>query len=384
MPGERRVAVTDQTCRKLVGRGLEVLIERGAGAGAHQSDEAYRAAGATLVDDAEQVYAEADVIMKVKEPQFSTAKGRSEVSMMRPGQVLVTFLHPASPSNHEMVRQLAARGVTSLTLDSVPRISRAQTMDALTSMSTVAGYKAVLAAADRLASFVPMVSTAVGMLPPARVLVVGTGVAGLQALATAKRLGAVTVAADIRPAAREQAGSLGAKICDLGVPDDMAVGPGGYALPLSEACLDRERGALRAAAAESDVVILSALVPGRRAPVLLDDEAVAAMKPGSVVVDIAIDQGGNCSATAPGQIVQRWGISIDGTKNIPGQVPVSATRLFAENVFNFVGLLLGDRGLRLDRDDEIIAACLVTFEGRIVHAGALEAMGAAPLSGAAS
>ena len=384
MAGERRVAVTPDTCRKLMDKGLAVLVERGAGTGAHLADEAYADAGATLIDGAEQVYAAADVILKVKEPQFSPAAGRSEVAMMKPGQVLVTFLHPASPANHETVRQLATQGVTALTLDSVPRITRAQTMDALTSMSTVAGYKAMLMAADRLGSFVPMVATAIGMLPPARVLVVGTGVAGLQALATAKRLGAVTVAADIRPAAREQAASVGAEIHELPIPDDLAIGEGGYARPLPDEWLQREREALAPAVAAADVVILAALVPGRRAPRLVDEAMVRSMKSGSALVDIAIDQGGNCAATAPGEVVTRWGVSLDGTKNIPGQVPVSATRLFAENLFNFTSLLVSDGALHLDCDDEILAACLVTHAGRIVHTGALEAMGEPAASGAAS
>jgi len=376
MAGERRVAVTPAPCRKLIDKGTTVLVERGAGAGAHLDDDAYAAAGATPTDGAARIYAAADVILKVKEPQTA------EVSMMKAGQVLVTFLHPASPANHEMVRQLAGRGVTALTLDSVPRITRAQTMDALTSMSTVAGYKAMLMAADRLGSFVPMVATAVGMLPPARVLVVGAGVAGLQALATARRLGAVTVAADIRPAAREQAGSLGAEIHDLGIPDDLAVGEGGYARALPDDWLRREREALADAVAAADVVILAALVPGRRAPVLVDEAMVRSMKPGSAIVDIAIDQGGNCAATAPGEVVVRWGVSLDGTKNIPGRVPVSATRLFAENMVNFVGLLIRDGRVHLD--DEILAACLVTRDGRVVHAGALEAMGEPAASGTAS
>ncbi len=384
MSGERRVAVTPETCRKLRDKGLTVLIEKDAGAGSYMSDDDYRAAGGTIVEDVEQLYAEADLIMKVKEPLFSAAKGRTEVSMMRPGQYLVTFLHPASPANHETVRELAAQGVISFTLDSVPRISRAQTMDALTSMSTVAGYKAVLMAADRLPWFVAMVSTAVGMIRPARVLVVGVGVAGLQALATAKRLGAIVIAADIRPAAREQATSLGAKIHELGIPDDVSVAPGGYAQPLPDAWLTREREALRSAVSEADVVILSALVPGRQAPKLVTHDMVQSMKPGSAIVDIAIDQGGNCEATSPGEVVVRWGVSIDGTKNIPGMVPVSATRMFAENILNFVGLLLDGADLHLNRDDEIIASCLVTCEGRVVHSGALEAMGASTSSGAAS
>ena len=285
MPGERRVAVTPDTCRKLSAMGTKVLVQAGAGQGSFVRDEDYAAAGATLAPDAEQVYRQADLVLKVKEPQLCKATGRHEASMMKAGQFLVTFLHPASPSNHQMIRQLAGQGVIALTLDSVPRISRAQTMDALTSMSTVAGYKAVLMAADRLPCFMPMVGTAVGMLPPAKVLVVGTGVAGLQALATAKRLGAVTVAADVRPAAREQATSLGAKIHELGVPDQVAVGDGGYARALPADWLAKEREALKPAVKEADIIILSALIPGRRAPLLVTADMVRSMKPGSAIVD---------------------------------------------------------------------------------------------------
>lgn len=384
MPGERRVAVTGETCRKLCDQGLTVLIESGAGEGSYISDADYRAAGGRIVSDVEELYAGADLILKVKEPRFSPHKDRHEVSMMRSGQYLVTFIHPASPSNHEMVRQLASQGVISLTLDSVPRISRAQSMDALTSMSTVAGYKAVLMAANRLPCFMAMVSTAVGMIRPAQVLVVGTGVAGLQALATAKRLGAVVYAADIRPAAREQAASLGAKIVDLGVPDEISVASGGYAQALPSDWLKRERQALAPAVAASDAVILSALVPGRLAPCLVTHEMVKGMKAGSAIVDIAVDQGGNCESTSAGELIVRDGVSIDGTKNIPGMVPVSSTRMFASNICNFVGLLVRDAKLHLDRQDEIIASCLVTCDGRIVHAGALEAMGLPTVTGATS
>jgi len=220
----------------------------------------------------------------------------------------------------------------------------------------------------------PMVGTAVGMLPPAKVLVVGTGVAGLQALATAKRLGAVTVAADVRPAAREQATSLGAKIHELGVPDQVAVGDGGYARALPADWLAKEREALKPAVKEADIIILSALIPGRRAPLLVTADMVRSMKPGSAIVDIAIDQGGNCEATAAGEVVTRDQVCIDGTKNIPGMVPTTSTYMFAQNVCNFVGLLVEGSKLRLNLDDEIVAACLVTHQGRVVHAGALEAM----------
>lgn len=295
--------------------------------------------------------------------------------MMHRGQTLVTFIHPAAPSNHQMVKDLAARGVTSLTLDGIPRISRAQSMDALTSMSTVAGYKGVLMAANRLGKFIPMIGTAVGMIKPASVLVVGSGVAGLQAIATAKRLGAAVYAADIRPDAVEQAKSLGAKIVHTGVPAEIAVGGGGYAKSLPDKWLQKERKALCEIVGKADIVILTALIPGKLAPILVTEEMVKSMNPGSVIVDIAIDQGGNCALTVGGEVRESYGVSIDGTKNIPGMVPVSSTWMFARNIYNFVVNLIKDGRVYLNTKDEIIASSLVTIDGRIVHQGALEAIG---------
>lgn len=374
MHGERRVAAIPETVKKLVDGGARVLVESGAGTLAYIEDEEYRQAGAELVRDVEELYAAADIVMKVKEPLFNEAKGKHEVEMMHKGQLLVTFIHPAAPPNHQMVKDLAAKGVVSLTLDGIPRISRAQSMDALTSMSTVAGYKGVLMAANRLAKFMPMTGTAVGMIQPATVLVIGTGVAGLQAIATAKRLGAVVYAVDIRPDAVEQAKSLGAKIVETGVPAEVAVGKGGYANHLPEEWLLKEREAIQEAVKKADIIILTALVPGKVAPVLITEEMVKSMKPGSVIIDIAIDQGGNCALTVGGEVKEFYGVSIDGTKNIPGMVPVSSTWMFAHNIYNFVAYLVKDGRVVLDPDDEIIASSLVTRDGKVVHAGALEAM----------
>ncbi len=374
MHAERRVAAIPETVKKLVDGGARVLVESGAGTLAYIEDEEYRRAGAELVRDVEELYAAADIVMKVKEPLFNEAKGKHEVEMMHKGQLLVTFIHPAAPPNHQMVKDLAAKGVVSLTLDGIPRISRAQSMDALTSMSTVAGYKGVLMAANRLAKFMPMTGTAVGMIQPATVLVIGTGVAGLQAIATAKRLGAVVYAVDIRPDAVEQAKSLGAKIVETGVPAEVAVGKGGYANHLPEEWLLKEREAIQEAVKKADIIILTALVPGKVAPVLITEEMVKSMKPGSVIIDIAIDQGGNCALTVGGEVKEFYGVSIDGTKNIPGMVPVSSTWMFAHNIYNFVAYLVKDGRVVLDPDDEIIASSLVTRDGKVVHAGALEAM----------
>lgn len=375
MSGERRVAATPDTVKKMVQEGARVLVETKAGAGAFFSDDAYEKAGASIVSDVENLFEQADIIIKVKEPLFNGFKRKHETAMMKKGQTFVAFLHPAAPANHEMVQQLAAQGVNALTLDGIPRISRAQAMDALTSMSTVAGYKSVLMAANRLSKFLPMIGTAVGMIQPATVSVIGSGIAGLQAIATAKRLGALVYASDIRPDALEQARSLGAKIIDTGVPAEIAIGEGGYAKHLPEEWLLKERDALKDMVSKADILILAALVPGRMAPILVTEEMVQAMKPGSAIVDIAIDQGGNCALTKGGQVIEQYGVSIDGTKNIPGMLPTSSTWMLAYNIYNFIANLVHDGQIKINTGDEIIASSLVTRDGEIVHTGTLEAMG---------
>ncbi|HOB35656.1 MAG: Re/Si-specific NAD(P)(+) transhydrogenase subunit alpha [Firmicutes bacterium] len=375
MRGENRVAAVPETVQKFVQAGFTVLVEAGAGAGAFFSDSQYQEAGATIVSDAEEVYAKADLILKVKEPLFNAKKNKHEVDMMRAGQYLITFIHPAAPANHQMVKDLAAKGVISLTLDGIPRISRAQKMDALTSMSTCAGYRSVIMAAESLTKFVPQIFTAVGMIKPANVFVIGAGVAGLQAIATAKRLGAVVYAADIRPDACEQAKSLGAKLVETGVPAEIAVGQGGYANKLPDEWLEKEREAIKDTVKEMDILILSALIPGKLAPILITEEMVKSMKPGSVIVDISIDQGGNCELTEPGEIVVKHGVTIQGIKNIPGHIPTSSTWMFANNVYHLVDYLVKDGKIVLDTSDEIVASILVTDGKEVVHQGAREAMG---------
>ncbi len=376
MHGEGRVSAIPETVAKLKSDGFEVLVENSAGEGAFFSDEEYKAAGATLIADAADLYAKADIILKVKEPQFNEKKGVHEVDMMHKGQYLITFIHPASPVNHDMVKNMAAKGVVSLTLDGVPRISRAQNMDALTSMSTCAGYKGILLAANDLAKFMPQIFCAVGMIKPCNALIIGTGVAGLQALATAKRLGAITYAADIRPAAAEQAMSLGAKIVDTGVPAEIAVGEGGYANALPEEWLIKEREALKDTIKDMDIVFCSALVPSKLAPIILTEEIVKTMKPGSVIVDISIDQGGNCAITTPGETTVKHKVTIEGIKNIPGMLPTSSTWMFAQNIYNLVRYLSKDATISLDMNDDIVKGILTTIDGKIVHKGALEAMNA--------
>ena len=375
MHEEARVAATPDSVKKYVADGHKVLVEKGAGVGASHADDAYAAAGAVMCDTAQQVYDEAELILKVKEPLFNEQTGKHEVDMMHAGQYLITFIHPAAPVNHKMVKHMAEAGIISMSIEGVPRISRAQSMDALTSMSTCAGYKGILMAASDLIKFIPMMPTAAGMIKPCNVLVAGVGVAGLQALATAKRLGAKTYAIDIRPAAAEQATSLGAKLIDSGVDPALAIGKGGYAMELPADVLAAERERLAKVLPDMDIVFLSALVPGRLAPTLITEEMVKTMKPGSVIVDISIDQGGNCAITTPGVRDIKHGVILEGIKNIPGMLAESSTFMYAANMYNLVKYLCKDGKLNLDESDDIVSGMLTTKDGKVVHAGALAAMG---------
>jgi NAD(P) transhydrogenase subunit alpha len=322
----------------------------------------------------EELYDRANVILKVKEPLYNGEKNKHEIDMMKENTVLISFLHPASPSNHEMIKKLRDRKIISFTMDSIPRITRAQKMDALTSMSTVAGYKSVIMAANWFPKFIPMTMTAAGMIEPAKFLIIGTGIVGLQAIATAKRLGGVVSAVDIRPDAREQAASVGAKVVGFDVPPDLAIGEGGYARALPEEWLERERQALAPLVKDSDIVISGALVPGERAPILITEEMVAGMKKGSIICDVAVDQGGNCSLTEHGKQVWEHGVFISGIANIPGSMPRDATTLYANNVSNYLDLLIKAKEIKIDLEDEIVKKALVTIDGEIVHQGTLKAM----------
>ena len=374
MEGENRVSASPEIVEELINNGGEVIVESGAGEGSYFSDSEYKDAGAKIVSDVEELFSSADLILKVKEPRFNNELKKHEVDMMKEGQFLITFLHPASPSNHEMIKKIADKGVISLTLDSIPRISKAQSMDALTSMSTVAGYKGVLMAADYLPEFIPMMATGVGMKKPANALILGTGVAGLQAAATAKRLGAVIYAADIRPDACEQAQSLGAKLIDLNIPSDVSVGEGGYAKELSGEWLEKEKEIIKENIKDFDLIVLSALIPGKVAPSLITEEMVKELKDGSVIVDISIDQGGNCEITEPGKIIKKHGVTIVGTKNIPGMLAKSSTWMFSKNIFEFISYVIENGEIDINSDDEIISSTVVTNGKEIVHQGALEAM----------
>jgi len=372
LPGERRVAALPETVRSLVQAGYIVGVEAGAGRGALAGDDAYREAGAEVIADPISLYNRSDLILKVKQPCFNSAVGAHEAELLKQGSILITFLHPAAPSNHDLVRTLAERRITSFTMDGVPRTSRAQRMDALTSMSTVTGYRSVLMAANYLAKFVPMVGTAIGTVKPAKFLLVGAGVVGLQAIATAKRLGAAISCVDTRPEAREAARSLGANVEGLEVPEELALGEGGYAKALPPDWLAKEQALLQSLLPEMDVVILSALVPGEVAPVLVNQAMVESMAPGAVIVDVAIDQGGNCALSLAGEVSAHEEVTLVGVQNIPGSMPVHASWLYSNNLLHYLNNLFNNGDI--DWEDDIVKATLVTHEGRIVHAGALKAM----------
>jgi NAD(P) transhydrogenase subunit alpha len=345
--GERRVALVPELAGRLAANGFEVLVERGAGEAASFPDEAYEAAGARVVDD---VYGEADAVAKVQKPS------EEEVARLRKDQVLIGFLQPLT--DPEGIARLAGRGVTAFAMESIPRTTRAQSMDALSSQATVSGYKATLLAADRLPKFFPMLMTAAGTVAPAKVLVLGAGVAGLQAVATARRLGAVVTGFDVRPVVREQIESLGANWLDLGVVGEET--EGGYAQELSEEQQRHQQEELEARLPDFDVVITTALIPGRAAPRLIPAGAIAAMRPGSVIVDLAAEAGGNCELTEPGEEVVREDVTIAGPLNLPSSMPFHASQLYARNVSALLEHLAPEGELALDFDDEITAGACVT------------------------
>jgi H+-translocating NAD(P) transhydrogenase subunit alpha len=344
-PGERRVALVPDALARLADASIEVVVEPGAGAEASFDDEAYAAAGATVGDPWG-----ADVVAKVQKPSAE------EVSRLPEGGVLIGFLQPLT--DPEGISRLASRRVTAFAMESIPRTTRAQPMDALSSQATVAGYRAALIAADRLPTFFPMLMTAAGTVPPAKTLVLGAGVAGLQAIATARRLGAVVSGFDVRPVVKEQVESLGASFLDLGVIGEETAG--GYARELSEDELERQQEALERAIPDFDVVISTALIPGRPAPRLIPRAAVEAMRPGSVIVDLAAEAGGNCELTEPGAEIVHGDVTIVGRTNLPSELPTAASRLYARNVGALLLHLAPDGELRLDFEDEITAGACVT------------------------
>jgi proton-translocating NAD(P)+ transhydrogenase subunit alpha len=359
-PGERRVALVPDAVGRLYESGFEIAVERGAGTAAGFGDEAYSGAGAVLADDAPSALDGAAVVVRVRAPSAR------EAEQLPPGIVLISFLEPLT--DREGVERLQRHGVIAFAMESIPRITRAQPMDALSSQATVAGYKAALLGADRVPKLFPLLMTAAGTIPPAQVLVLGAGVAGLQAIATARRLGAVVTAFDVRSAVKEQIESLGAKFFEVeGIGD--AEGSGGYARELTPEEQETQRQALTVQMGKSDVIITTALVPGRPAPTLISAEAVAGMRPGSVIVDLAAEAGGNCELTRPGEtFTTDGGVIIAGTVNLPSRMAQHASQLYARNVQSLIELMTGDEGkLELDFEDDVIKGACVARDGERVE-----------------
>ena len=359
--GETRVAATPETVKKYIGGKHTVVVERGAGTAARYLDDAYEAAGATLGSAQDALGAE--LVMKVRAPSAA------ELPHMKPGTVVVGML---DPFDAEGLEQMAGAGLVGFALEAAPRITRAQSLDVLSSQANLAGYKAVLLAAHHYGRLIPMMMTAAGTLKAARAVVLGTGVAGLQAIATAKRLGAVVEASDVRPAAREQVESLGAKFIDVPFETDeereIAQGTGGYARAMPPSWMARQAALVSERCKQADLVITTALIPGRAAPTLVSAETVAAMKPGSVLVDLAVERGGNCPLSEKGLVVEKHGVTIIGLTNLPGLVATDASALYARNIQDFLKLIINaDGALAIQRDDEIVAACLVCEGGNVTR-----------------
>ncbi|MDP3357589.1 MAG: Re/Si-specific NAD(P)(+) transhydrogenase subunit alpha [Polaromonas sp.] len=357
--GETRVAVTPETAKKLKAQGHTVCIQSGAGVAASVPDEAYLAAGAEITDAA-GAYA-SDIVLKVRCPLDS------EIALAKAGTVLVGMLNPFDATG---LQRLAGAQLTSFALEAAPRTSRAQSMDVLSSQANIAGYKAVMMAAEKYQRFFPMLMTAAGTVKAARVVILGVGVAGLQAIATATRLGAVIEASDVRPSVKEQVESLGGKFIDVPYETDeereAAVGVGGYAKPMPPSWLERQKAEVAKRVAQADIVITTALIPGRAAPVLVTEDMVKAMKPGSVIVDLAAPQGGNCPLTEPGKTVVKYGVTLIGETNVPALVAADASALYARNLLDFLKLIVSKEGtLNIDLEDDIVAACLMTQGGEV-------------------
>jgi NAD(P) transhydrogenase subunit alpha len=367
---ERRVAFTPDGVKKYAGAGHQVLVEAGAGAGSSIADEAYRAAGATIVES-DEVWARADLVLGIHKP------AQADLDKMKPGSSLVAFLQPMS--NTDLVQALVDAKITSFSMDAIPRTTRAQYMDALSSQATIAGYKAVLLAAAELPKFFPLLTTAAGNIPPAKVLVIGAGVAGLMAIGTARRLGAVVEAYDARAVVKEQVESLGARFVEIDTGADLA-GAGGYAKEATQDIIEKQQAGLAARAARSDVVITTAAVPGRKAPLLITASAVEGMQAGSVIVDLAAETGGNCELSEAGKTVVKHGVTIIGATNLPSTVPVHGSQMYSKNLQNLLGLLIDKDGrLNLDMDDEIIAGTVITRDGQVIHEGTKQRMNPAPV-----
>jgi H+-translocating NAD(P) transhydrogenase subunit alpha len=356
--GEQRVALIPDLVSRLVKQGLEIWIEAGAGEKSFWSDEAYTQAGAEIVTDHHRLWGEADVVLKVGVPTLM------EASKLRSSVMLISCLTPLA--NEQLISQLASQGVTSLAMELIPRTTRAQSMDVLSSQASIAGYKAVLLAAAALPKYFPMLTTAAGTIAPAKVFVIGAGVAGLQAIATSRRLGAIVEAFDIRPAVKEEVQSLGAKFIEVPLTED-TVGENGYAKEVSQSAQQLTQQTIAQHVRTADVVITTAQVPGKKAPQLVTAEMVSQMRPGSVIVDLAAEQGGNCAYTEAGKSIDRHQVMVIGTINLPASVPVHASQLYSKNIGTLLQYLIKDGGLNLDFADDIVSSTCVTHGGNICH-----------------
>lgn len=374
-PGEARVALVPSGVQQLKKAGLEILVEPGAGIAAGYEDSAYSEKGAELAVDRGDVWKRADVVLQVRSLGANPDQGRADLEQMKSGQTIIGICEPLT--EHAANAAVAATGVTLFSMEMMPRISRAQSMDILSSMATIAGYKAVLLAADSLPKIFPMMMTAAGTLAAARVFVVGAGVAGLQAIASARRLGATVQAYDVRPVVREQVESLGGKFVELELETNTAEDAGGYAKEFGEDFYTQQREMMLSVVAESDVVITTAAIPGKKAPILVTREMVDGMRRGSVVVDLAAERGGNCELTAPGERVNHKGVTILGPLNIPSTIPFHASQMYSKNIVTFLLHLVNEGELVVDLEDEITSGTLINRSGAVVHERVLELQGTA-------
>ena len=376
-PGERRVALIPRTSEALGKLGASIIVEQSAGVEAGFPDDQFVTRGAKIASRAE-VFAQADIIVQVRSLGANPEAGRADLALFRPGQTVIGFGEPLTSPRE--VADLARAGVSFLSMELMPRITRAQSMDALSSMATIAGYRAVLMAAMALPKIFPMLMTAAGTVTAARAFILGAGVAGLQAIATARRLGAVVSAYDVRSAVKEQIESLGGKFVVLNIEAAAAEGTGGYAKAMGEDFYKRQRELLTEVLREQDVVITTAAVPGKKAPILVTKEMASAMAPGSVIVDIAAERGGNCELTRPGETVVHQGITIMGPLNVPSTIPYHASQMYASNIVAFLKLMVQKGEFKLNREDEIIRETLVTYGNEVVHARVGEALGLTPVA----
>lgn len=366
IPKESRVAATPATVKELIKAGLTVQVEANAGQGSFFSDNEYEEAGATIVPDTKQVWSGADIILKVNHPVMNETVGSHEVDLMKDGATYISFFQTTKET--DAVKRLLSKKATGFSMNLIPRTTLAQKMDALSSQSNIAGYKSVLVGASHLGKFMPLLMTAAGTIPPAKVLILGAGVAGLQAIATAKRLGAQVEAFDVRPVVKEQVESLGAKFVEVQTESDEGVGEGGYAKETSEEYKKKQQALIKEHIAKSDMVITTALIPGRPAPILIPRDVVEVMRAGSVIMDLASENGGNCELTEPGDIISTPNhVIIDGSLNIPGTVPVHASQLYAKNITSFLTYMIKEGELNLDMDDEIISGAMFAHNGEITN-----------------